>query len=422
VNLVSPVPGEINRPGKPITPGKPRLAVVSPFLDKRHGTERCIAEQLERLAGAYEIHLYSERVGDDVDLTHIVWHRVFIPPGPHLLRYLWWFAGNHLCRWIDRHFRGLAPCLVYSPGVNCLDADVICVHAIFSKLREQKRESLRFRGNPWKLWPLLAHRRMYYRLCAFLERHVYANSRVALAAVSQRTSRDLAVYVPNKDVAVVYNGIDSNRFNSPRRLELRALSRAALGIPAGAFIILMVGNDWKSKGLPCLLDAVGRLPNPAVQILIAGQDTAAPYQESIRRLRLSERVFFLPVRSDVEFYYAAADAYASPSVHDAFALPVAEAMACGLPVITSQAAGVSEIITSGVDGLILEDPGDAQTLSTWLERLSTDTEWRTNMGAAAARTAAQYTWERNALEIRSILDSAAEVTLARGSAVKETRT
>ena len=76
----------------------------------------------------------------------------------------------------------------------------------------------------------------------------------------------------------------------------------------------------------------------------------------------------------------------------------------------------------GVDGLILEDPADSLTLSAWLQRLSTDTEWRTNMGDAAARTAAQYTWERNALEIRSVLDSAAEVTLARGSAVKETRT
>ena len=147
---------------------------------------------------------------EDVDLTNIVWHRVFIPPGPHLLRYVWWFAANHLCRWIDRHFRGPAPGFVYSPGVNCLDADVICVHVVFTKLREQKRESLRFRGNPWTLWPLLAHRRMYYRLCAFLERRAYANPRVALAAVSQRTARKLSACAPNKDIAVVYNGIDSN--------------------------------------------------------------------------------------------------------------------------------------------------------------------------------------------------------------------
>ena len=63
----------------------------------------------------------------------------------------------------------------------------------------------------------------------------------------------------------------------------------------------------------------------------------------------------------------------------------------------------SEIVTPGVDGLVLEDPADSLTLSAWLQRLSTDTEWRTNMGAAAARTAAQYTWERNAQEIRRSL-------------------
>src|ERR1022692_4121316 len=101
---------------------KPRLIVVSSFLDKRHGTERCVAEQLERLGDAYEIHLYSERV-EGVDMSKIILHRVRIPPGPHLFRYVWWLLANHVCRWIDRHLRGLVPDVVYSPGVNCFDAD-----------------------------------------------------------------------------------------------------------------------------------------------------------------------------------------------------------------------------------------------------------------------------------------------------------
>ena len=82
---------------------RPRIAVVTPFLYKRHGTERCVAEQVERLVAeyGYEVHVYSERV-EDVGAP-ITWHRVPTFPGPHLFRYVWWFLANHLWRWWDRN-------------------------------------------------------------------------------------------------------------------------------------------------------------------------------------------------------------------------------------------------------------------------------------------------------------------------------
>jgi UDP-glucose:(heptosyl)LPS alpha-1,3-glucosyltransferase len=121
---------------------------------------------------------------------------------------------------------------------------------------------------------------------------------------------------------------------------------------------------------------------------------------------MAGQVLFLPVRSDVEFYYAAADAYAGPSLDDSFALPPAEAMACGLPVITSRQNGGSAIIHHGADGLILEDPCDVQTLSEWLARLAKDADWRRLLGDAAARTAAQYTWERNTFQMQNLIERA----------------
>jgi UDP-glucose:(heptosyl)LPS alpha-1,3-glucosyltransferase len=264
---------------------------------------------------------------------------------------------------------------------------------------------------------------MYYRLVEFVEGCAYNGEKVALCAVSEKTAEAILKYCGcQKLIKVVYNGVDVMKFNPERRRGLRSYSRATLGIAETSFAVLLIGNDWKKKGLQYLIEAAGILRNPNVRILVAGRDTVEPYQESIERLGIAEQVLFLPVRPDVEFYYAAADAYAGPSLDDSFAIPPLEAMACGLPVITTRFNGGCAIMHHGVDGLILEDPADSLTLSAWLQRLSTDTEWRANMGAAAARTAAQYTWERNALEIRSILDSAAEVTLARGSAVKETRT
>jgi len=385
---------------------KPRLMVVSPFLDKRHGTERVVAEQIERLSGAYEIHLYSQRV-EDVDLGNIVWHRVAALPGPHVFGYLWWLAANHVCRWRDRLFHGLVPDVIYSPGVNCMHADVIAVHIVFAEFREQIGKELNFRGNPIQSWPVLLHRRMYYRLCKLVERHAYRDNGVALAAVSEKTAQAIVKYCGRKAaVDVVYNGLDANRFNPCRRAELRASSRMTLGFPNDAFVVLLVGNDWKKKGLPCLLEAAGRLQYPRLRVLVAGHDTAAPYQETIRRLGMAGQVLFLPVRSDVEFYYAAADAYAGPSLDDSFALPPAEAMACGLPVITSRQNGGSAIIHHGVDGLILEDPCDVQTLSEWLARLAKDADWRRLLGDAAGRTAAQYTWERNTFQMQNLIERA----------------
>ena len=172
-----------------------------------------------------------------------------------------------------------------------------------------------------------------------------------------------------------------------------------------------MGNDWEKKGLQCLIEPVGTLRAAHVRILVASRDTREPYQERVRRLGLAEQIkLFLPVRSDVEFYYAAADAYAGPSLDDSFAIPPLEAMARGLPVITTRSNGGCAIIHHGFDGLVLEDFADSLTLSAWLQRLSTDVEWRSTMGEAAARTASQYTWERNALEIRFILESSPNAT------------
>jgi len=388
---------------------RPRVVVLSPFVDKRHGTERCVAEQIERLAGAYEIHLYSSRV-EDVDLSGITWHRVPALGGPHLFGYIWWLCANRFMRWRDAKFRGIAPDVIYSPGVNCLDADVVSVHVLFSKVREQDAGQKRAGA-----WPVILHRRIYYRLIEFLENRVYGRDDIYLAAVSEKGARDIrARFGQKKHLSVIYHGVDVEKFNPQRRQDLRASARSELGLSQDAFAILFIGNDWRNRGLPCLLDAVGMMRNPQACVLVVGTDSTAGYLESVERLGLTGRVSFLPPRGDVEFYYAAADAYAGPSLEDTFSLPPAEAMACGLPVITTSAMGVSEIVHDKEDGLVLENPADAKTLSEWLARLAQDAGWRERMGAEAAKTAGKYTWARNAAELRAVIDSVPETRRVSG--------
>jgi glycosyltransferase involved in cell wall biosynthesis len=394
---------------------RPRLVVLSPFVDKRHGTERCVAEQIEHLAGVYEIHLYSSSV-EDVDLSGITWHRVPALGGPHLFAYIWWFCANRFQRWRDAKFRGIAPEVVYSAGVNCLDADVVSVHVLFSKVREQMVGSVSAKepmkaegpahGNGSAAWSLILHRRIYYRLIEFLEGKLYGREDIFLAAVSEKGAQDIrARFGQKKHLSVIYHGVDSAKFNPQRRIELRAAARAELGLAGDSFTVLFIGNDWRNRGLPCLLQAVAMLEDPRVQILVVGTDSVAAYQEKVERLGLSGRVHFLPPRANVEFYYAAVDAYAGPSLEDTFSLPPAEAMACGLPVITTRSSGVSEIIRQGEDGLVLENPTDAKTLSEWLARLASDADWRNRMGSAAAQTASRYTWAENSAALERVVSS-----------------
>lgn len=383
-----------------------RIAVVSPFIDKRHGTERRIAEWITRLPPEYEIHIYSQRV-EDVDLARMRWHRIPRIPGPHILNFLWWLAANHLWRWWDAHARGLKPDLVYTAGTNCWDADLISVHIVFAEFVRLAEPELRFGANPARFWPRLLHRRLYYRLITFLERRMYANPRSRLILIAKKTADDLKRHygLPGP-FPIVYIGLDKDIFNPVLRRHLRPEVRKQLDIAENQFALVLVGNDWKKKGLVTLIEALAQLKDLPLVLVVAGKDDPAPYLGRIRELGLEGKVKFCPSRSDVQWYYAAADVYTGPSLEDTFAQPPAEAMACGLPVITTATNGTAEIITDGVDGLILQDPNNTAGLVERIRRLYEHPDERERMAARAALTASEYTWDRNGVEMRTIFADA----------------
>ncbi len=385
-------------------PSKPRIAVVSPFVDRQHGTERCLAEQLERLASVYEIHLYSSRV-QDLNLDGIRWHRVPAIGGPELFSYTWFFAANHFVRWRDKTFRHIVPELLYSPGINCADADAISIHIVFGELRRRLRQELRLNSNSVWQWPRLMHRKTYYALAALLERSIYSRSDTLLVIPSQRVATIVQRDFHRRDnTIVIYHGCDTLRFNPDVRDKLRESARQSLSLRADQVAVLLIGNDWRNKGLGRLIEAVAKSGATNICILAVGKDDPVPYFSLIERANLKDRVFFLPPRTDVEFYYAAADIYAGPSAEDAFSLPPLEAMACGLPVITSRNAGVSEIIRHAADGFILEDVANSEELFQLLEPLTRDSALRNRIGKAAFQTASQYTWDWNASQLINSLE------------------
>ena len=424
-----------------------RLAVVTPFIDRQHGTERALAELLDRLRRDYscEIHLYAERIADlsvvsppekkPVILSRpqecegpqlspnqptqrdtrpvatnagarpqsgsITWHRVPAIPGPHLFKFLFWIVANTAMRWWHRVARGQCFDLVLSPGINCLDADFIIVHAVFRRLRELANEQP---GQPFvpetrSSTPRRLHRGAYYATVAALERIVYRNQKTKLAAVSHRTAELLDLCFGRKNVPVIFNGIDTIQFSVPARLARRQSARFRRKLSDDELVLLLIGNDWRVKGLPAVLESIAAAPDLPLRLIVSGSDIPANFQGIVEHLKVGNRILWEPTRPDVIDFYAAADVYVSPSREDSFGLPVAEAMACGLPVITSKFAGVSELIQNERDGFVLPDPKDTAALTAILRTLYADHALRTRIGESAATVAQLHTWDRNASEI-----------------------
>ena len=399
---------------------KPRLAVVSPFLDKRHGTERIVVEWVSRLTNTFEIHVYSQEL-EDLDLHQISWHRISKLPGPHLFNFLWWFAANHCRRVWDRTFGGLRYDVVFTPGANCLDADVISVHIVFAEFLRNVEKELTLARNPWRSWPRLLHRRIYYRLAIALEKRVYRKTETTLVLVARKTGNDLAKFYGRRDrLHVLYPGLDHSSFNPGSRAMLRAGARAQLELPGDRMAVLMVGNDWRKKGIRALLDAMTKLRDLPVDLLLVGEEDPKRFLLMVNERNLNGLVRFLPPRKDIEFYYAAADMYAGPSLEDTGPLPPVEAMACGVPAILSVSCGTAEIITDGVNGLILDDPTDAASLAAMIRRLCEDRAFREQLGQNAAAKVREFTWERNGQQLAAILEESMHRREGRTSRVRQT--
>ena len=396
-----------------------RIAVISPFLDCSHGTERCIVEQLERFAlqpGA-EIHIYAQRIQDLHGVTpykysptakspkhdavtrsdnRLSWHKVPSIPGPHLLQYIFWFFANRLCRWWDAAFHHENYDLLYSPGINASDADAISVHVVFHEFYRQVRPQLNFRSTPLIAWPRLAHRRAYYRLIMTLENRIYRRPTISLAAISASAATLLEKYFQPPAIRVIRYGVDVQAFCVSRRLAERPAARKNFQLSPENFALLLIGNDWRTKGLAALLQSLVLIHELPWKLLVVGRDVREPYDKMIREYGIANRVSFLPPSPDVMQFYAAADAYAGPSLEDAYGLPILEAMAGGLPVIASARAGAHEIITDGADGIILRDPQNPDELAAALRSLITNPTLCTQLGERATRTAQNHTWDRNA--------------------------
>lgn len=361
-----------------------KLAFVTREYTKKGGVSRCVVELASRMAVRHEVHVFAWKWDKDLPGGEIKFHKVTCFSRPFFLHVL---SFPFFCERILRRQRFD---LVVAPLGDTLGADVVVAHSCHRAWIAIKKQNfagwLGFLLNP------------LHWMALFLEAKALGKGTFRkIIAVSQKTKNDIIHYyrIPADDIQVIYNGVNTEEFSSQAQETYRTAIRQELKIAAEEVVFLFVGNECKRKGLGTILEAI-RLPmeKASLKLLIIGAGDAHPYRELAKKLSIEKDVIFLGARADVQKYYSASDVFVFPTLLEPFGLVIAEAMASGLPVITSRNAGAAELIENGVSGLLLKNPENVGELQDKIFKLVRDAGLRKNMGLEAQRSIQNYSWEK----------------------------
>lgn len=321
-------------------------------------------------------------------------------------------AGNDVhfhCVHVDRNLYDSKIRFHRVPGWNSFHAHALAAFALLGgfSLRKQQHAVTHSHGNiigsdvitahschkaGLKIFQEPGNRGVADALRLYVEKKNFAGRRFKkVIAVSQGVKRELEVEynVSPKDIAVLPNGVDLQRFSPANRWKYRDSYRQALGWHGSDVVAVFVANEFERKGLGILLDALVMVHD--LKLLVVGGDEPAPYRQILQRMKLEERVVFTGATNKMEAVYAAGDLFVLPTLYEAFSLATLEAAASGLPIIATKVNGTEELIDQGKNGLfIARDPDD---VSCALRLLVSDANLRSAMGASARLTAERYDWE-----------------------------
>jgi len=287
---------------------------------------------------------------------------------------------------------------------HTLEADVYQPHG--GPFSTAVRASLAWRRPGALGWMKGALRRLRptTRVLLWLDREILRRSESLITiSLSRKVEEDFRRAYPGVrfEFERIHNGVDLREFHDRDR-EDRALDlRRRFGIPRGRRMGLFVGRRFGPKGL---LDAVRALPSlPALHLVVLGAGREGKFKRAACSLGVSNRLHFAGFSENPREYYAAADVLIHPTFYDPCSLSVLEALACGVPVITTTANGAGELITLGREGFVLE-PGDVAGIAAAAEQIFRDWE---NFHTSARERARDLSFESHLARVEEVLIRAA---------------
>ena len=221
-------------------------------------------------------------------------------------------------------------------------------------------------------------------------------------AASQMVANEIAdLYgYPADKIDLVRNGVPLDKFRFDPRL--REKCRADLNLKPDHIALLFAGSGWERKGLLFAVEAMALCKNPKLRLLVAGRGDARPYKTTPLRFWREDPVQFLGEVADLMPAYAAADIFILPTIYDPFSNACLEALACGLPVITTRSNGFSETIEDRIHGSIVDDPSNLIGLRDAI-RFWSDPSRRDAARVANTRRASQFNISKNVSQTLEIL-------------------
>jgi UDP-glucose:(heptosyl)LPS alpha-1,3-glucosyltransferase len=197
-------------------------------------------------------------------------------------------------------------------------------------------------GDRLERWRIAAN--SYHRYILDAEARVFADPGLqAVICISQMVKDDIRAHfdIADDKLHIIYNAVDPAEFGPQLRLHRTAM-RQALQMGSDDTVFLLVGSGYARKGVPAALRALARLPAEARLVVVGRDKNAGRYRALAQRLGVAARVHFAGPQRDPKPYYGAADAFVMPTMYDPLSNAVLEALACGLPVITSDRCGAGE--------------------------------------------------------------------------------
>ncbi|HXT62738.1 MAG TPA: glycosyltransferase family 4 protein [Pyrinomonadaceae bacterium] len=229
------------------------------------------------------------------------------------------------------------------------------------------------------------------RLMAMAEERFFRRFDGEVIAISEKIARELReLYGFAGSITVIPHGVDAGRFNGDNRTRHRKDLRERLGIREHDVLALYAGDLTKAHSHLKKLAAAA----PEVKFVIVTPSHRYQWRDA--------NVQMLPPTSELQKYYAAADVFVFPSTYDAFGMVVLEAMAAGLPVITSNQAGAAELIEPSKDGYVLP-------LEQWVEGAADILKKQSSFGSigeAAKNTVRRHTWPAVVSQVEKVYQRA----------------
>ncbi len=367
-----------------------KIALIRDQYDPYGGAERFTRTVMDSLAeqGA-EVHLFA-REWIASGNPNIRLHRIRAPRFPSLLRHAGFvfLTGRAVRRetfdLVQSNERTLCQ-QIYRAGDG--------VHAQWLEIRSRhqgllKRVSVRL--NP------------FHRYLLWLERRLFEHSELKAVIVnSNMIRREITsrFRIADEKIHTIYNGVDLTRFHPEKRHGVGIPFRLECGIKDSP-LILFLGSGFERKGLAQLIRGMAQAKD-GTHLWVVGKGKTRTYERLARNLGLESRVRFWGPQKDTPRFYSAADIFAFPTLYDPFPTVVLEAMASGVPVITTAQCGVAEIMRQGEEGFILRSPDDISELAESLDKLCNE-ERRRTLSANARKRAEDFPMERTLREMQAL--------------------